>query len=59
MARLDSDVDGNGIGTISTSTEREHEAMQLIGGMPLYNTNHDLRDSTANKNGGDELTKAF
>ena len=30
--------------------------------MPLYNTNHDLHDSTVNKNGGDDnvgLTEIF
>lgn len=36
--------------------------MPLIGGVPLYNTNQDLWDSTAYKNGGNGdvgLTEAF
>ena len=60
--RLDSGVGCNDVGMVSTSTARGHEAVPLIGGVPLYNTNQDLQDSIAYKNGGDGdvgLTEAF
>ena len=61
--RLDSGVDSNGMVTVSTSAARAlDDALNIIGGVALYNINQAMWNSTDNKSCGDgdvRLTEAF